>query len=242
MKDVTVDVTRREEMGKNVSRRLRRAGKIPAVLYGAGRDAVALTVDPARLEQIIRSESGVNTIFQLNLSGTDQKRHVMIREYQVHPVEGHLLHADFLRIEMDTVIEVDVPVLLKGEAAGVKLDGAILEQVTRQVRVSCLPADIPEHIDIDVSPMKIGDHLSVADLPGSDKYKVLSESGLIVAVCSPPAKEEAPAAAAAVEAAPAPSEPEVIKKGKAAAEGEGEKGEEGDKGEKKEARKPEGKK
>jgi large subunit ribosomal protein L25 len=242
MKDVMVDVTRREEMGKNVSRRLRRAGKIPAVLYGAGRDAVTLTVDPARLEQIIRSESGVNTIFQLNLAGTDQKRHVMIREYQVHPVEGTLLHADFLRIQMDEVIEVDVPVRLKGEAAGVKLEGAIMEQVTRQVRVSCLPADIPEHIDIDVSAMKIGDHLSVADLPGSDRYKVLSESGLVLAVCSPPAKEEEPVAAAAAEAAPAATEPEVIKKGKAAAEGEGEKAEEGDKGEKKEARKPEGKK
>ena len=242
MKDVVVDVVRREEIGKNVSRRLRRSGRIPAVLYGAGRDAVALTVDPARLEQIIRSESGVNTIFQLNLTGTDQKRHVMIREYQVHPVEGCLLHADFLRIQMDTVIEVDVPVLLLGEAAGVKLDGGILEPVTRQVRVSCLPADIPEHIDIDISTMKIGDHLSVSDLKGSDKYKVLSDGGLVLAVCSPPAKEEAPSTAVVAEAAPAPTEPEVIKKGKAAAEGEGEKAEEADKGEKKEARKPEGKK
>jgi large subunit ribosomal protein L25 len=162
----------------------------------------------------------------------------------VHPVEGRLLHVDFLRIQMDTVIEVDVPVLLKGEAAGVKLDGGILEPVTRQVRVSCLPGDIPEHLDMDVSAMKIGDHLSVSDLPVSDKYKVLSEGGLILAVCQPPAKEEAPAGAATAEAAPAPSEPEVIKKGKAATEGEGEKAEEGekDKGEKKEARKPEGKK
>jgi large subunit ribosomal protein L25 len=242
MKDVVLDVARREELGKNVSRRLRRAGKIPAVLYGAGREAIALTVDPARLEQIIRSESGVNTIFQLNLTGTDQKRHVMIREYQVHPVEGRLLHADFLRIQMDTLIEVDVPVLLKGEATGVKLDGGILEPVTRQVRVSSLPGDIPENLAIDVSAMKIGDHLSVSDLPKNDKYKVLSEGGLILAVCSPPAKEEAPAGAATAEAAPATSEPEVIKKGKSAAEGEGEKAEEPDKGDKKDARKPEGKK
>ena len=240
MKEQVVDVTRREQFGKNVSRRLRRSGRIPAVLYGAGRDPVPLVVDPVRLVEILRSESGANTIFELNLAGTDQKRHVMIREYQVDPVEGRLMHADFLRIQMDAVMEVEVPVLLRGEAAGVKQDGGILEQVTRQVRVSCLPANIPEHIDIDVSALKIGDHLSVADIPKNERYKVLSETGVILAVCSPPAKEETPAAAAA-EVTAAPAEPEVIKKGKAVAEGEGAEPAEGEK-EKKETKKPEGKK
>lgn len=241
MKELVVDVTRREIMGKNVSRRMRRAGQIPAVLYGAGKDTVTLTVDPERIRNIIRSESGVNTIFQLNLAGTDQKRHVMIKEYQVDPVEGNLLHADFVRIQMDTVMEVEVPVVLKGEAQGVKLDGGILEHVTRQVRVSCLPGDIPEHLDIEVGALTIGDHLSVADLPKSDRYRILSDPALIVAVCSPPAKEEVAAPAAAEATAAAPTEPEVIKKGKAAAEGEEAEGAEPEE-KKKEPKKPEAKK
>ncbi|HZM69019.1 MAG TPA: 50S ribosomal protein L25 [Candidatus Cryosericum sp.] len=241
MNEQVVDVTKRETSGKNVSRRLRRSGQIPAILYGGGRDAVPLTVDPDRIRDIIRSESGVNTIFLLNLAGTDQRRHVMIKEYQVDPVEGRLIHADFLRIQMDAVMEVEVPVVLKGEPQGVKLDGGILEHVTRQVRVSCLPGDIPEHLDIEVTTLKIGDHLSVADLPKSDRYRILSDPALIVAVCSPPAKEEvaAPAAAEAVTAAPA--EPEVLKKGKAAAEGEEAEGAEAEE-KKKDTKKPEGKK
>lgn len=221
MKEVVVDVARREVIGKNVSRRLRRSGSIPAVLYGGGKDPVILQVDPNRIEQILRSESGVNTIFQLNLAGTDQRRHVMIREYQVDPLEGKLLHADFLRIAMDEAIEVEVPIRLTGEAAGVKLDGGILEPVNRTVRVSCLPGDIPESLNLDVSAMKINDHLSVSDLPKSDKFTILSDPGAIVVVCAPPAKEEVAAPVAGAEAAaPAPTEPEVIKKGKQVAEGE----------------------
>ena len=241
MNEQVVDVTKRETSGKNVSRRLRRSGQIPAILYGGGRDAVPLTVDPDRIRDIIRSESGVNTIFLLNLAGTDQRRHVMIKEYQVDPVEGRLIHADFLRIQMDAVMEVEVPVVLKGEPQGVKLDGGILEHVTRQVRVSCLPGDIPEHLDIEVTTLKIGDHLSVADLPKSDRYRILSDPALIVAVCSPPAKEEVAAPAAAESVTAAPAEPEVLKKGKAAAEGEEAEGAEAEE-KKKDTKKPEGKK
>ena len=237
MKEVVVDVTRREAIGKNVSRRLRRSGSIPAVLYGGGKEPVLLQVDPGRIEQILRSESGVNTIFQLNLAGTDQRRHVMIREYQVDPLEGELLHADFLRIAMDTVIEVEVPIRLQGEAAGVKLDGGIMEPVTRTVRVSCLPGNIPENLVLDVSAMKINDHLSVADLAKSDKFQILSDPGLIVVVVAPPAKEEVAATPGAEAAAPAPIEPEVIKKGKQVAEGEEGKAEEGEKKAKPEAKK-----
>lgn len=238
MKDVVVDVARREAIGKNVSRRLRRSGSIPAVLYGGGKEPVILQVDPNRIEQILRSESGVNTIFQLNLAGTDQRRHVMIREYQVDPLAGKLLHADFLRIAMDTAIEVEVPIRLTGESAGVKLDGGILEPVTRTVRVSCLPGDIPEHLDLDVSEMKINDHRSVADLAGNDKLTILSDPGTIIVVIAPPAKEEVATPVAGAEAAaPAPTEPEVIKKGKQLAEGEAEKGEEPEKKGKPEAKK-----
>ena len=240
MKDIVVDVKSRDSLGKNPARRLRHAGLIPAIVYGAKKDPVPVVVDPKKILEIIHSESGVNTIFQLGLTGSEARRHVMIKEYQVDPVRGNLIHADFVRIQMDEVIEVDVPVLATGEAAGVKLDGGILDHVTRQVRVSCLPGDIPESIAIDVSALKIGDALRVSDLPKSDKYRILTEADVTLVVVSPPAKEEV--AAPTAEAAPAaPAEPEVIKKGKAVEEEAGEVAET-DETKKKEAKKPEGKK
>ena len=218
MKELVVEVQPREQAGKNESRRLRGQGMIPGIVYGGGKEPVQITVDPKKVLEILRSESGANTLFQLSLAGRDTRRHVMIREYQVDPVKGSLMHADFVRIQMDAAIEVDVPIRIVGEATGVKLDGGILEHVTRQVRVSCLPADIPEHIDIDVAPLKINDSVRVSDLPPGVKYKVLTDADQTLVVIAPPAKEEAPVVAAAEAAPAAPVEPEVIKKGKAAAE------------------------
>src|SRR2546422_2502263 len=244
MKELMIEVKPREDLGKNASRRLRHEGLIPGIVYGAKKDPVPVVVDPKKILEIIHSESGVNTIFQLGLSDGEARRHVMIKDYQVDPVKGSLIHADFVRIQMDEVIEVEVPVQVTGEAAGVKLDGGILEHVTRQVRVSCLPADIPEHITIDVTPLKIGDALRVSDLPKSDKYRMLTEPDQTLVVVSPPAKEEVVAPVA--EAAPAaPAEPEVIKKGKVAEEGAAEAEEADDAkkaeaGKEKEAEKPEG--
>lgn len=239
MKDTVVEVKSRETFGKNASRRLRHEGLIPAIVYGARKDPVPVVVDPKKILEILHSETGANTIFQLSLAGQEARRHVMIKEYQVDPVKGSLIHADFVRIQMDEVIEVDVPVQVTGEAAGVKLDGGILDHVTRQVRVSCLPGDIPENIAIDVTPLKIGDSLRVSDLPKGDKYRILNDPEVTLVVVSPPAKEEV--AAPAAEAAPAaPAEPEVIKKGKAVEE-EAAEPEEGEEGKKKEAKKPEGK-
>ena len=243
MKDVVVEVTPRESLGKNASRRLRRQGSIPGVVYGARKEPVAVTVDPRKILEIIHSESGVNTIFRLSLAGREARDHVMIKEYQVDPVKGQLIHADFARIQMDEVIEVGVPIQVAGEAAGVKLDGGILDHVTREVRVSCLPGNIPEHITVDVTALKIGDALRVSDIPKSDRYKILTDPEQTLVVVSPPAKEEVVTPVA--EAAPtAPAEPEVIKKGKAAAEGEEPAAEGEEKGEarKKEAKKPEPKK
>ncbi len=238
MNEIVVDVKSRGTLGKNPSRRLRHEGLIPAIVYGAKKDPVPVVVDPKKILEILHSESGVNTIFQLGLSDREARRHVMIKEYQVDPVRGNLIHADFVRIQMDEVIEVDVPVQVTGEAAGVKLDGGILDHVTRQVRVSCLPGDIPEHIVIDVTPLKIGDALRVSDLPKSDKYRILSEADVTLVVVSPPAKEEV--AAPTAEAAPAaPVEPEVIKKGKAVDEEAGAAAET-DETKKKDAKKPEG--
>src|SRR5438093_12675460 len=153
MKELVIEVKPREGLGKNAARRLRHQGLIPGIVYGAKKDPVPVTVDPKKLLEIIHSESGVNTIFQLSLSGQEARRHVMIKEYQVDPVKGSLLHADFVRIQMDEVIEVEVPVQVTGEAAGVKLDGGILEHVTRQVRVAWLLGDSREHITIDVTPL-----------------------------------------------------------------------------------------
>jgi large subunit ribosomal protein L25 len=217
MRDVVVEVSRRDYPGKNASRRLRRSGQIPGIVYGSDKEPVPVTVDPIMITNIIRSESGVNTIFRLNLSGSDKSRHVMIKDYQVDPVEGHLLHADFLRIQMDVVIEVDVPVRLVGEAVGVKVDGGILENVIREVSVSCLPADIPEHIEINITELGIGDQVSVSELGKSDRYHVLNDPSQTLVVCLPPAKEEV-AAPVEEEVSEAPAEPEVIKKGKAEGE------------------------
>ncbi len=240
MKELVVEVKSRGDLGKNASRRLRSEGRIPAIVYGARKEPVPIVVDPKNILEILRSESGVNTIFQLSLAEKEARRHVMIKEYQVDPVKGNLIHADFVRIQMDEVIEVEVPLQVTGEAAGVKLDGGILEHVTRQVRVSCLPGDIPEHITIEVTPLKIGDALRVSDLPKSDRYRILTETDQTLVVVSPPAKEET--AVPAAEAAPAaPAEPEVIKKGKAVEEEAGE-AEDAEASKKKEAKKPEGKK
>jgi large subunit ribosomal protein L25 len=242
MKNLVVDVQPRTRLGKNESRRLRRAGQVPGIVYGARREAIPVTADPRKILEILGSDSGVNTIFELNLGGSEPRSHVMIREFQVEPVKGRLIHADFVRIRMDEELEVDVPVQVLGEAAGVKLDGGILDHVTREVRVACLPGDIPEHIDIDATPLKIGDAIRVSDLPKSGRYRILTEPDVTLVVVAPPAKEEV-AAPVAEAAAAAPVEPEVIKKGKAAEEEAGgeDEAEDGE-GRRKEARKPEGKK
>jgi len=218
MKEVVVEASTRDLLGKNSSRRLRRQGMIPGVLYGAGQPPISLAVDPKMLLQILRSESGANTLFQLGVQGEAQRSHVMIKEYQVDPLGGSLLHADFVRIQMDEAVEVEVPVHFTGEAAGVKLDGGILDHVTREVSISCLPGNIPEHISIDVTALKIGDSLRVSDLPRTDRYTILSDPEQTIVGISAPIKEEEAAPAAEV-ATVAPTEPEVIKKGKAPAEG-----------------------
>jgi large subunit ribosomal protein L25 len=230
MQELTVEVQERNEVGKNL-RRLRRQKLIPAIVYGGKKAPQPITVDPNLLLRILHSEAGANSIFQLSLKGTDRRRHVMIKDYQVDPVDGDLLHVDLLRIKMDEVIEVMVPVHLAGEAIGVKLDGGILDHVNREVRIASLPADIPEHITFDVQPLKIGDSLRVSDIPQSDRYKILSDPEQTLVVVSPPLKEEVetPAEEAIEEA---PTEPEIIKKGKAAAEEDETKDEENEGGKK----------
>jgi large subunit ribosomal protein L25 len=224
---------------KNQARRVRREGKIPAVVYGAGKDAMSVSVDPRHVLRILRSESGHNTIFDLAVSGGENTQaetaKAMIVDWQYEPIKGHLLHIDLKRIAMDKALRVSVPIMLQGMAAGVKTEGGILEQMLREVEIACLPGDIPSHIDVDISHLTFGKVLRVSDLPHSEKLKFLTDANQPVAHVTS-VKEEVVAApeAVAAEAGAAPAEPEVIKKGKAETEEEGEAAaEKPEKGEKK---------
>lgn len=205
---------------KNDARRVRRSGKIPAVLYGAGKDSLPVILDPRQVNRILHSQSGHNTIFDLALEGGERTK-AMIVDWQHEPMKGMLLHIDLKRIAMDQKLTVAVPVVLTGVAAGVKQQGGILEQMLREVEVECLPADIPSVIEADVSELVFGKVLRVADLPRSEKVRFVTEEDQPVAHITV-VKEEAAATpeAVAAEGAAAPSEPEVIKKGKQEAEGE----------------------
>jgi len=218
----TVEAQPRQEAsrGKNEARRLRAQGRIPAVLYGAKKQTVALAVDPKAITRILHSESGHNTIFDLVAGG--EKTKAMIVDWQYEPIKGHLLHIDLKRIAMDEKLRVKVPIMLQGLPEGVKTQGGILEQITREVEIECLPGDIPSHIDMDVTELVFTQVRRVSDLPHSDKYKFITDENTPVAHIVSVKEEVAPTPEAAAEAAAAaPAEPEVIKKGKQETEEEG---------------------
>ncbi|HTT17464.1 MAG TPA: 50S ribosomal protein L25 [Candidatus Sulfotelmatobacter sp.] len=198
---------------KNDARRVRRSGKIPAVVYGAGKQAQPVSVDPRQVARILHSATGHNTVFDLALDGERAK--AMIVDWQYEPIKGSLLHIDLKRIAMDRKLRVNVPIELVGEPAGVKQQGGILEQITREVEVECLPGDIPNQIELNVSELVFGVVLRVSDLPKSDKIKHVTDPEQPIAHIISIKEEEVPTAeAVAGEAAAAPAEPEVIKKGK----------------------------
>jgi large subunit ribosomal protein L25 len=200
--------------GKNVNRRIRVSGRIPAVIYGPGKPPVVVSVDPNDVKTILHSESGRNTIFTIRVDHSNENN-AMVKDYQLDPVKGSLIHADFLEIAMDRLLELTVNIELVGEPEGVKLDGGIMDFVTRSIEVECLPADIPESIKVDVGHLKINDYIRVKNIQTDAKVKILSDPEIVIVTIVPPIKEEAPVEAAAVETA----EPEVIKKGKAVEEG-----------------------
>jgi large subunit ribosomal protein L25 len=204
---------------KNDARRVRKQGKVPAVVYGAGKDAMPVSVDPRQVSRILHSVTGHNTVFDLAVDGERTK--AMIVDWQYEPIKGSLLHIDVKRIAMDQKLKVNVPIELIGEPAGVKQQGGILEQITREVEVECLPGDIPNLIVLDVSELVFNMVLRVADLPKSDKLKFLTDADQPVAHVISIKEEEAPAADAIAGAAAAPAEPEVMKKGKQEAGEEG---------------------
>ena len=209
----TLEAQPRTPGTKNDARRVRREGKVPAVVYGAGKDALPVSVDPRQVSRILHSQTGHNTVFDLTVGGELTK--AMIVDWQYEPIKGSLLHIDLKRIAMDKKLTVKVPIELVGEPAGVKQQGGILEQISREVEVECLPGDIPNEIQLDVSQLVFGTVLRVIDLPKDDKIKFLTDPDQPVAHVITVKEEEAPTAdAVAGEAAAAPAEPEVIKKGK----------------------------
>jgi large subunit ribosomal protein L25 len=233
MSEIVVAAQARAETGKNVNRRLRAKGMIPGTLYGASREPKAVAVSPKEISSILRSATGENTLFELELEG--HKRKVILKEFQLEPVKGHLLHADFYEVALDRVLEVSVHVELTGTPVGVKVQGGVLDFVTRELAMECLPADIPGKIVVDVSGLELGKHLRVSDLQIPPNVKVLTEPDVVVAHVVAPRAEEAPTAVEAPTDEAAAAEPEVIKKGKAV-EGEepgDEKPEKPERGEKK---------
>jgi len=215
--DATLQAEKRDGRGKNEARRLRASGRIPAVLYGVEKDkATAISVDPKALSRILHSESGANTLIGLQLDGTDTR--VLVKEYQLDPLYHKLLHADFYQVAMDRTLTVTVPIVLKGEARGVKQQAGIVDFVNREIEIEVLPGDIPENIAVDVSELMLHQGIRVRDLQiEGAKWTPISEpETMIVHVVALRAEEEeAPAAEAAAAVAPAAAtEPEVIKKGK----------------------------
>lgn len=223
---LSIDAEPREEFGKNAARRLRRNGRVPAIVYGDHGPAIPVVVEPRKILSILQSESGHNSIFTLEIKGKAPAR-VMLRDWTVDPVHGGLLHVDIVRVGRDTKLRIKVPIHITGEAQGVKVQGGIFEFMLREVEVECLPDDIPEHITVDVTDLTIGKNLRVSDLQLGDKVKVLTDPARVVAHVVIIKEEEVKAVDEVAEAATA--EPEVIRKGKAEVEGE-EAGAEADEG------------
>ncbi|MCS7041308.1 MAG: 50S ribosomal protein L25 [Bryobacteraceae bacterium] len=213
-KDITIAAEPRATRGKNEARRLRARMRIPAVVYGAGRESVAVSVSPKEIEKILHSSSGVNTIFNLDIQGVETTP-VMVVDWQLDPVKSNLLHVDLKRIDLTKRLHVKVPVHTVGDPRGVKEQGGLHEIISREIEIECLPEEIPEHFTVDVTHLRIGQSLRAGDIPLSGSMKLLSPPDLVI---SHVVATRGSVAVEAAEAA-APAEPEVVKKGKKEEEG-----------------------
>ncbi len=214
--ELVTAMTREGKFNKNAARRVRVAGKIPAVIYGAKEPSIAIELDPKQILRILHSASGHNTIFDVDVKGSARVK-AMIVDWQYEPIKGSLLHIDLKRIAMDKAMVVEVPIHLEGIPIGVKAEGGLLDQVLREVEIECLPGDIPAHIALDVTGMKLHDVVRVSDLPHGGKFKFITDEDATVAHVTV-IKEEVVAEPDAVATAVTPAEPEVVKKGKQDAE------------------------
>lgn len=217
----TIAAEIRESRGKNEARRLRARGLTPAVIYGHGMEALVVSVSPKEILKILHSSTGHNTIFSLDVKGGETTP-VMIVDWQLDPIKESLLHVDLKRIDLAKRIRVSIPVHLRGEAKGVKQQGGLLEIVTREIEVECLPNEIPDHFTVDATELLIGQSVRAGEVILDGSMKLLSPADSVLAhvVALRVHEEPAAEAAEAVEAAPAGAEPEVIKKGRKEAEEE----------------------
>ena len=216
-KDIVVKAQAREGRGKNDARRARRNGQVPVTIYGGAGEAVAALAPLSELAAILRSDSGRNTIFTVDIEGVEATE-VMFADRQIDPVRMRLIHADFKRLVKGEKIEATVPLRLVGEPFGVREEAGVLEQLVREIDIRCDPRDIPEHLDVDVTELKVHEVLHVSDIPTSEGVEILEAADTAIATVGM-VKEE-PVAAAPIEGE-APAEPEVIGKGKKEEEGEG---------------------
>ncbi len=224
---IEIEVELRATTGKKSRREAAEKGLIPGIVYGGGKDPVPIAVDPKKIILILRSEKGRNSILLFSLKGTKAQRHVMVKDIQVNPVSNELIHADFTRIMMDQKVRVDVPLVFEGIAWGVKNQGGLMDVIMREIEIESLPADIPDKIHVDLTPLKVGDSVKISDLHVGDEVRITEEDeNQPVVIIAAPRIEAAEAEEEEEEAAEEGQEPEVIAKGKKPEE-EGETGTEG---------------
>ena len=220
MSETTVEVKQRDEMGKNANRRLRAAGGIPAVVYGGGKDPIAISVEKNDIHELLKQAGGENAVFLLKLAGTGKARHTMVREVVVDPISRQIIHIDFQRVLMTEKVKVQVPIELVGVPEGVKNQGGVLDFITREVELECLPGDIPPQLELDVAALEVGEQVQVKDLSLPAKVEMHEEPDrVIAAVAHSRVAQEVEAAEAEAEGEEIlleaePEEPEVIGRGK----------------------------
>jgi large subunit ribosomal protein L25 len=207
---LTIKAEKRDAFGKNVSRRLRKEGKMPAILYGEGTASVPLTLTKKDVIVILKSESGENTIFKVAFDS--KLRDAMIKELQINPVTDELVHADLIQISMDKAIRVNVPVVLQGEPIGVKTEGGFVDFMARELEIECLPKDIPDQIKVEISELRLHQSLKISDVAPPEGVKFIGDPAAVVVLIGVPHKEEEVVKPVEEVAAAEPAEPEVIKK------------------------------
>lgn len=219
MEELVIEVERRSSAGKGANRKLRQQGLIPAVVYGGGKEAVPVVIDRHTVTELLKQEKGRNTVFLLKMKGTKQERHAMVRDAQINPLTRQYMHLDFIRVMKGQRLKVEVPVVLEGESAGVKI-GGFLDWVGRSLHIECAAEAIPESFHVDVSNLELGQHVTAAEVTLPDGVKLLDDPRKMIATVKTHGKEaeEVKPEEAAAAAAEGAAEPEVIKRGKVVAE------------------------
>lgn len=207
--ELTLEVSRREGTGKEIAKKLRRDGKVPAIVYGGHREPVSIVVEAKAVSDLIRkSEHGIRSVFLLKMAGSDQQRHAMIKDVQLNPMDRSMKHIDFIRVIMDETVKVSIPIHIIGTAPGVKVEGGILDFQARELHVECLPGSIPDTIDVDVSNLHTHEYIRVSDLSLPEGVKILDDMDRVIVSVTHARAEAAPAEGEET------AEPEVLKKGK----------------------------